>query len=189
MKQKPHADQQLRVLERPACASVPRHSRAASIDAAAFSREKEMVTTVGTESTLNDLVENLLILEHDAIAAYDQTIARLENPEYKRTVASFKADHDRHVQELTQLASAIGATPYTEGDAKQMLTTGKVAMASMMGDGAILAAMRTNEEDTVTAYERASRHAEATPEARTLFERAHSDELRHREWMSNAANA
>jgi rubrerythrin len=189
MKQKPHADQQLRVLERPACASVPRHSRAASIDAAAFSREKEMVTTVGTESTLNDLVENLLILEHDAIAAYDQTIARLENPEYKRIVASFKADHDRHVQELTQLASAIGATPYTEGDAKQMLTTGKVTMASMMGDGAILAAMRTNEEDTVTAYERASRHAEATPEARTLFERAHSDELRHREWMSNAANA
>jgi rubrerythrin len=148
-----------------------------------------MVTIVGTETTLPNLVENLLLLEHDAIAAYDQTIQRLENQSYKQKIADFKADHDRHVQELTQLATAVGAKPYREGDAKQMLTTGKVALASIMGDSAILTAMRSNEEDTVTAYERASRHTEATPEARTIFERAHADELRHREWMSNAASA
>jgi rubrerythrin len=148
-----------------------------------------MVTMVGIESTLGGLVENLLLLEHDAIAAYEQTISRLENPGYKQQVAAFKADHDRHVQELTQLATAVGATPYQGGDVKQMLTTGKVALASLMGDSAILTAMRSNEEDTVTAYERASRHAEATPQARAMFERAHADELRHREWMANAASA
>jgi rubrerythrin len=155
----------------------------------ASSMENVMVTTVGTESTLPALVENLLLLEHDAIAAYEQTIKRLENPSYKQKIAEFRADHDRHVQELTQLAAAVGATPYREGDAKQMLTTGKVALASIMGDGAILTAMRSNEEDTVTAYERASRHAEATPEARAIFEKAHADELRHRDWMSNASSA
>jgi len=89
------------------------------------------------------------------------------------------------VQELTRLASAVGAKIHREGDAKQMLTTGKVAMASLIGDNAILTAMRSNEEDTVTAYERASRHAEATPDARTIFEKAHANELRHRDWMSN----
>jgi rubrerythrin len=151
--------------------------------------EAVMVTMVGTESTLPSLVENLLLLEHDAIAAYEQTIQRLENPSYKQKIAEFRADHDRHVQELTQLATAVGAKPYREGDAKQMLTTGKVALASIMGDSAILTAMRSNEEDTVTAYERASRHTEATPEARAIFERAHADELRHRDWMSNAASA
>jgi rubrerythrin len=151
--------------------------------------ENVMVTTVGTESTLIGLVEDLLLLEHDAIAAYDTAIERLENPSYKQKLAEFKTDHDRHVQELTQLATTVGAKPYREGDAKQMLTTGKVALASIMGDRAILTAMRSNEEDTVTAYERASRHTEATPEARTIFERAHADELRHREWMSNAASA
>jgi rubrerythrin len=135
------------------------------------------------------LVENLLLLEHDAIAAYEQTLQRLENPSYKQKIAEFRADHDRHVQELTRLATAVGAKPYREGDAKQMLTTGKVALASLMGDSAILTAMRSNEEDTVTAYERASRHTEATPEARAIFERAHADELRHREWMANAASA
>jgi rubrerythrin len=144
-----------------------------------------MVTTVGTETTYKDLVENLLLLEHDAIAAYEQTIERLTNPGYKQQIAAFKADHDRHVQELTQLAAGVGATPHRQGDIKQMLTTGKVALASIMGDSAILAAMRTNEEDTVTAYERASRHAEAPQDARQIFERAHADELRHREWMSN----
>ena len=144
-----------------------------------------MVTTVGNETTMTGLVENLLLLEHDAIAAYDRTIARLENQGYKQKVAAFKADHDRHVRELARLAEVIGARRYTEGDAKQMLTTGKVALASIMGDSAILTAMRTNEEDTVTAYERASRHTEATPEARTLFERAYGDEVRHRDWMSN----
>jgi rubrerythrin len=145
-----------------------------------------MVTTVGTESTLPDLVENLLLLEHDAIAAYVETIQRLENVTYKQKITEFKADHDRHVQELTQLAAAVGAKQYREGDAKQMLTTGKVALASLMGDSTILGAMRSNEEDTVTAYDRASRHTEATPEARAIFERAHADELRHREWMSRA---
>jgi rubrerythrin len=93
------------------------------------------------------------------------------------------------VRELTELASAVGAQPYNQGDAKQLLTTGKVALASMMGDSAILQAMRSNEEDTVTAYERASSHVEATPQARAIFERAHADELRHREWMSNASAA
>jgi rubrerythrin len=149
--------------------------------------EDIMVTTVGTETTLPELVENLLLLEHDAIAAYEQTIARLENPSYKQKIAEFKGDHDRHVQELTRLATTVGAKAYREGDAKQMLTTGKVALASIMGDSATLAAMRSNEEDTVTAYERASGHPEATPEARALFERAHADELRHRDWMANPA--
>ncbi len=144
-----------------------------------------MVTTVGTESPLPDLVENLLLLEHDALAAYEQTITRLSNPEYEQKVSMFKADHDRHMRELTGLASAVGATAHRQGHSTQMLTTGKVALASIMGDSAILTAMRTNEEDTVTAYDRAARHAEATEDARTIFEKAHSDEIRHRDWMSN----
>lgn len=148
-----------------------------------------MVTMVGTEKTLPGLVESLLLLEHDAIAAYDQTIERLQEPARKRKVAEFRADHERHIHELTVLARAVGATAHTEGDAKEYLTTGKIALASMMGDSAILTAMRTNEEDTVTAYDRAARHTEATTDARAMFERAHADELRHREWMSQTAAA
>ena len=148
-----------------------------------------MVTTVGTESSFPKLVRNLLLLEHDAIAAYDQTIARLDNPAYKQQVAAFKADHDRHVRELTQLAGSLGTEAPTEGDAKQLLTTGKVALASIMGDSATLKAMRSNEEDTVTAYERAAQHQGVSPEARRIFEQALQDERRHRAWMDETSRA
>jgi rubrerythrin len=147
-----------------------------------------MVTTVGTESTYPKLLQNLLLLEHDAIAAYDQTIQRLENENWKEQIARFKNDHDLHVQELSHLAKSIGAEAPTEGDAKQLLTTGKVALASIMGDTATLRAMKSNEEDTVTAYERAAQHTEAPAQALEVFRRALADELRHRAWMQSTAD-
>lgn len=148
-----------------------------------------MVTTVGTESTFPKLVRNLLLLEHDAIAAYDQTAERLENPAWKQQIATFRSDHERHVRELTRLADSLGTDAPTEGDAKQLLTTGKVALASIMGDSATLRAMKSNEEDTVTAYERACQHQEVPAEARRIFEQALQDERRHRSWMQDAVAA
>lgn len=146
-----------------------------------------MVTTVGTESTYPMLVRNLLLLEHDAIAAYQQTIDRLENENWKEQIASFKADHERHVAELTELARSLGAEAPTEGDAKQLLTTGKVALASIFGDAATVRAMKSNEEDTVSAYERASQHSEVPAQAQQIFRQALDDEIRHRAWMQNAS--
>ena len=53
----------------------------------------------------------------------------------------------------------------------------------MMGDSAILKAMKTNEDDTVTAYERASQHADAVEKSKAFFAKALGDERRHRSWM------
>ena len=146
-----------------------------------------MATTIGTEKTIDDLVRNLILLEHDAIAAYETTIERLDDAAAKQQISEFLQDHRRHLADLDKMAVALGMEPPREGDAKQFLTTGKVALADMMGDGAILKAMKSNEEDTVTAYERASKHDDAVPESRTVFERAHQDELRHRAWLESAA--
>ena len=70
-----------------------------------------------------------------------------------------------------------------------MLTTGKIAMADLMGHGAILKAMKTNEDDTVAAYERAARHEDAMPKSKAFFEKALGDETRHREWMEQTARS
>lgn len=146
-----------------------------------------MVTTVGTESTFEKLVQNLLILEHDAIAAYVSTIEKLEDPTSKAKIAEFKADHDSHVAELTRMAGSLGVSAPQEGDMKEYLTTGKIALASMIGDKTILKAMSTNEIETKMAYDQAANNSVATPEARTFFQKALADETRHKAWMDTAA--
>jgi bacterioferritin (cytochrome b1) len=149
-----------------------------------------MVTTVGTESDLRTLVTDFIQLEHDAIAAYETCIERLESSHRRERIAEFLADHERHLSELHDVAGRVGADIPDEAGMKSMLTTGKVALADMMGgDGAILKAMSTNETDTVTAYERGMRHDGLDVESRSVFERAHSDEQRHKSWMEAEAEA
>ena len=145
-----------------------------------------MATTVGNETT-EGLVTDLILLERDAIAAYNSAIERLSNPDLGAKVAGFKDDHLQHLDTLQEMARQAGAEAPAEGDAKQMLTTGKIAMADLMGDGAVLKAMKTNEDDTVTAYERAARHDDARPGSRAFFEKALADEQRHRDWMQSRA--
>ena len=146
-----------------------------------------MATTIGTEDNIRDLVRNLILLEHDAIAAYESTIERLSDPALSSQVESFRQDHLQHLEVLREMAAETGVDAPAEGDMKQILTTGKIALADLFGDGAILKAMATNENDTVTAYERASAHPDAIDRSRAFFGKAHADELRHREWMQRTA--
>ena len=146
-----------------------------------------MVTTVGTESTYEKIVTNLLILEHDAIAAYDSTIEKLDDAGKKAKIAEFRADHASHVEELRRLATTLGIEAPAEGDMKQSLTTGKIALANLMGDGAILKAMSTNEIETKMAYDQAAKNDAAPAETKVFFRKAFDDESRHKAWMD--ANA
>ena len=148
-----------------------------------------MVTMVGNEDTIDKLVTNLIYLEHDAIAAYESVIERLDDKQLSAHVAAFRDDHLQHLQVLNEMAREIGTEAPTEGDMKQMLTTGKIALADLFGDSAILKAMKTNEDDTVTAYERASRHEDAIPQSKAFFLKALHDEQRHREWLEMTAKA
>lgn len=148
-----------------------------------------MVTMVGNEGNIEKLVKDLLYLEHDAIAAYDSCIERLDDKRLSSKIDEFKQDHLEHVAVLNEIALELGIEPPAEGDMKQMLTTGKIALADLFGDSAVLKAMKTNEDDTVTAYERASRHEDALPRSKAFFMKAHQDELRHREWMEMTAKS
>lgn len=146
-----------------------------------------MVTSVGTESDFKDLVTNLIYLEHDAIAAYASTIEKISDPSLAQQILQFRDDHHQHLSVLKDIASQSGAEAPTGGDMKQMLTTGKIALANLMGDGAILRAMKTNEDDTVAAYERARDHQDAIPASKEFFAKALADEQRHRDWMQSTA--
>ncbi|MCE7029236.1 DUF2383 domain-containing protein [Jiella avicenniae] len=148
-----------------------------------------MATTVGQEREIETLVQDLITLERDAIAAYESTIEKLSAAALSSQVAEFKRDHLQHLDVLNEMAAELDIPAPSEGDAKQMLTTGKIALARLLGDKTILKAMKTNEDDTVTAYSRAVNHPEAVEKSRAFFSKALADEERHRAWMEETAAA
>lgn len=142
-----------------------------------------MVTTIGTEADARTLLRDLILLDYDASAAYDAAIKGLSNEQYRSALSSFRDDHVRHTENLAPFVQQLGGEVPTEGDMKQMLTTGKVKMGSLLGDKAILQAMRTNEDDTNTAYRRAVEHSDVTPKMRQVLEQNLADERRHCAWI------
>lgn len=129
-------------------------------------------------SELGDLIE----LDYDAIAAYKAAIERLENAAYKKKLTEFLGDHKKHVVELGKAMRKEGGTPPTEGDAMKLLTKGKVVLAGLVSDEAILKAMRANEEVTNTKYEEAlETNYPAT--IQTLVRKGLADERRHKDWL------
>jgi rubrerythrin len=147
-------------------------------------KEKRVVTSVGTESTLIDLVRDLIKLDHAAIEAYNFAISKLSSEEYKRNLAAFRDDHIQHTDILGAWMREQRDAPPEGGGVKEVLTTGKGAVASVTGDRKILQAMKSSEDDTNIAYERAANH-EGADELLEVFEKNLSDERRHRRWIES----
>lgn len=142
-----------------------------------------MVTTVGTATDIVDMLNDLIQLDHDAIQAYEAAISRIDNAEHQRQLTAFRDDHVRHTEELSRVVRELGGEPATGPSMKQVLTVGKVAFADMMGNRAVLQAMKTNEDDTNTAYERAAGRSDLPAAAVPVIQAALSDERRHRDWI------
>lgn len=140
-----------------------------------------MTTTTDSKevvSNLNDLIE----LDYDAIAAYQAAIERLDNEAFKGKLSEFLSDHERHITDLSTAVRGEGGEPQKDGDAKKILTKGKVVLADLAGDEAILKAMKTNEDQTTSAYEKAVK--KGYPEhIQPLLEQGLTDERRHRSWL------
>jgi hypothetical protein len=66
---------------------------------------------------------------------------------------------------------------------KALLTKGKVVIANPISDEAILLAMRTNEADTNTAYERAVKFSGLPWNTLGVLQRGLKDERRHCDWI------
>ena len=146
-----------------------------------------MATTVGTEKDLVKLLEDLVYLDRDAISAYDVAIERIEDTTAASKLREFKQDHERHVQDISRVLRNMGEEAPHEGDMKEILTTGKVKLGALMGDNAILRAMKSNEDDTNKAYESAVQNSVVggDHELRSLLERNLADERRHRAWLES----
>ncbi|HET7232256.1 MAG TPA: ferritin-like domain-containing protein [Longimicrobium sp.] len=103
------------------------------------------------------LLNDLLALDHDAVQAYSIAIGSISRPEYRETLAGFRGDHQRHIDELTQLIRDHGGVPVQ----LPHLPTGAFkaamqALASLGDDRAVLLAFKTNEGQVRDKYRRAA---------------------------------
>ena len=133
---------------------------------------------------LNDLIA----VDFDAIEAYEAAIERLEDADGRAQLRSFLGDHQRHTTELSAHVRSLGGRPVTKPDFKRFLTKGKVVLANLAGDTAVLKAMRSNEEQTNSAYEEALREADSFScprEVRDTLQKNLADERRHKSWIES----
>ncbi|HRI51150.1 MAG TPA: DUF2383 domain-containing protein [Pseudomonadota bacterium] len=142
-----------------------------------------MGTQVATEKEIVSQLNDLIALDYDAIEAYEAALVRLSDPPSKQQLRQFLGDHQRHTVELAGFVSKYGCAPVTKADFKQILTKGKVVLAGLVGDKAILAAMKSNEDDTNSAYERAIAKTGLPESIRVTLNRNLLDERRHRAWI------
>ncbi len=142
-----------------------------------------MATMVGKQKDIADLLNALIELDFDAVDAYEVAIDRIDDDGDKATFASFRDDHERHTRELQPFVTELGEKPAEKADIKSVLTKGKVVLASLIGDKAILVAMKTNEDDTNTAYDRAVSRDDVPSHIKEVLMRNREDERRHRAYI------
>ncbi|WP_437680776.1 PA2169 family four-helix-bundle protein [Sorangium sp. So ce131] len=129
---------------------------------------------------LNDLIQ----LDRDAIASYEQAIKACEHVQTREMLARFRDDHARHVVDLSAHVAALGGVAAQDRDLKGKIIEGFTAITSV-GDHSALLAMRGNEELSNRYYEAALNEA-LTTEARDIVERNYGDEQRHLAWIKDA---
>jgi uncharacterized protein (TIGR02284 family) len=144
-----------------------------------------MATPSSSTKDPSSLLVHLIHLDFDAIEAYDAAIARLEDRGDRDQFRLFMAEHREHVDALGAILRGLGGTPPTHGDLKRILTRGKVVLGGLVGDRAIMAAMKENEDDTNRAYLHAvSACGPGSPAGlAALIERNLNDERHHREYI------
>jgi len=147
-----------------------------------------MATLVGTQSSIVDAIQDLVELDYDAVEAYAAAIKRIDNESYKAQLREFKADHERHIKELSELLRRRGEDVPEGPSGKQWLTKGKVVIANLVGEKAILMAMKSNEVDTNTAYERMVNRKDKWADLLNIVDRGLQDERRHKAWFESVTH-
>ncbi|HSK19772.1 MAG TPA: demethoxyubiquinone hydroxylase family protein [Longimicrobiales bacterium] len=141
-----------------------------------------MENTRTVDATLVARLNDLLQLDHDAVAAYGIAIRELESPQLKTELQAHLEDHERHIDELERHITRIGGMkiplPHLSGVFK-LAVQSAVAAAS---DRSVLLAFKANEMQVRDKYARAAEEVDMPVDIRDTVTRAADDERRHYDW-------
>ncbi len=148
--------------------------------------ELTTASTSGDSAALLADLTDLLQLEYDALPAYSVAIAGLRRPDLRDALEAYRADHERHVRDLSAQIRRLGGVPL----ALPHLPTGLLKLAVQMaglpgGDRAVLLAFVSNEWQSQEKYARYAARP-YPPELSALLRRHAADEARHYAWACGA---
>jgi len=128
---------------------------------------------------LNKQLSELAQLDIDAIHAYDQAIKNIDVTSVREQLTQFKADHERHVRDLSDFIVRFGGqAPSFTPDFKGFLIQGFTGLRSITGTEGALKAMKSNEELTNRTY--ANALGKGFPvDVQALVQKNFEDEQRH----------
>jgi rubrerythrin len=135
-----------------------------------------------SDAALTAELNDLLRLDYDAVQAYTLAIKLLENPDHKRQLEEFRVDHQRHIDELSQLIRSrdgvVLELPHLPTGAFKLAVQ---AIGGAGGDRAVLLAFKANERQVRDKYRRSARGVHPA-DVTSVLARATEDEARHYEW-------
>jgi len=142
----------------------------------------------GADQRLVDGLNDLLLLEHDAAAAYNLAFENMRSDRLRLAARVFRVDHERHAGDLASLVRARGGEPLEAAHmpAGAFEQTARVAAAE--GDREMLEALRIN--DALVRQHYRERASGALPEdLGSTVRRLAADEDRHWAWVTQALEA
>lgn len=141
-----------------------------------------MESTQTADATLVSQLNDLLQLDHDALAAYRIAMHELDSPRLRADLQAHMNDHERHIEELERHISRLDGMkmpmPHLSGVFKLAVQSAVAAG----GDRAVLLAFKANEMQVRDKYGRAAAEADLPVDIRDTVSRAAADERRHYDW-------
>ncbi|EGC34631.1 hypothetical protein DICPUDRAFT_34705 [Dictyostelium purpureum] len=139
-----------------------------------------MSSMVSSQKEFSSALRDLLELDYDAVEAYKTSIDRIRDPESKDLITEYMHDHERHIQEITDVFRKHNLDCPTGPTKKQWLTKGKVVISNIIGDDGVLSAMSSNEEETCKAYESIVNRDDKWEDCKEMLNRGLQDERNHK---------
>ncbi len=138
--------------------------------------------TLARDVTRIAMLNDLLQLDHDAVGAYSIAINATTDESRRETLRGFRADHERHIEEITRLIQDRGGKPIQSPHVPTGVFKLAVQKAGALGgETALLLAFKANERQGRDKYRRAAEHSDDL-EVADVLARASEDEIRHYDW-------